>query len=143
MHTDVAIESTFRQQCSPPPSLPPTLSVFVTPRSPVIATNTTDITLACNVETPQGMGPDAYNFTYSWELDGSVLLCSNGGLCSSRVHRFSMGVQTEGVYRCIVSLENRDYPIVEVSTGVMVKLPRKHLGWGRGGGEALRGSGRP
>ena len=52
-----------------------------------------------------------------------------------------MGVQTEGVYRCIVRLENDDYPIVEVSTGVLVKLPGKHIS-GRGGG-TLRGRGSP
>ena len=56
-----------------------------------------------------------------------------------------MGVQTEGVYRCIVRLENDDYPIVEVSTGVLVKLPGKHIsgrgGGPSGGGEVLGGKG--
>lgn len=122
----------LRPQCSPPPSLPPTLSVFVTPESPTITTaSDTDINLTCNVQTtPQGPA-DAYDFTYHWELDGTV--CSNGS--SSVYYRFSMSVQTQGVYRCVVSLRNSgDYPIVEVSTGVTVKLPRKRLGCDGGGG---------
>lgn len=115
--------------CSPPSPLPSLLHITVNPLSPVVAANSSEVTLTCSLDSYTLGSSWSSDVGFSWELNGSAVpghqywhsLALNG----TSVLTFAMSTLTEGLYRCIASLDDANYPITGVSPDVRVELPSR------------------